>query len=77
MVEIPNTVFGLLALIIVTLSGVIVKLWFMLVASWKEKSDLQDKRLQDSIDVRDKYVENIQKFSQTTELLYNKLNAGK
>ena len=66
---------GILGATVIVLAGVVVFMYKQLVNAQKINSDLQEKRLQDTIDVRDKYAENIQKFSQTTELLYNKLNS--
>lgn len=77
MIEVPNTVIGLLGLIVSTLVTVVIYQQKKIDVLYKEKSDLQDKRLIDAGLVRDKYDAGMGKFSQSIELLVAKLSTGK
>lgn len=74
MSEIPNTVFGLMALMITALVGVVLyqnkKIEFL----YKEKNDLQEQRRLDMVGVNDKQNEVLGNFSQTANLLLAKLS---
>lgn len=66
--------YGLPGLIIFVLCGVIVKREFLVQQLYKEKSDLQDKRLEDATANRDKYDAVMGKFSQSFDLFVAKLD---
>lgn len=71
-----NTVqngYALAAAVIVALSGTVIVLARYIMTLWGKINDLQDKRLADSIANRQQYESVMQGFSQTTQLLYNKL----
>lgn len=77
MVEIPNTVFGLLALIITTLATVVVLLWRQNTALYKRIDELQNQRVSESKETRDKVAEPLQQIAHYSELTYNKIIGGK
>lgn len=77
MVTIPNSVFGLMALIITTLGGVIIWLQKKIDSLYLKNSDLQDKRLADAVLNRDKYDEVMGKFSQSFDLFAAKIQSSK
>jgi len=74
MVDIPSSVFGLMALIITTLVGVIIWQQKKIDGLYKDKSELQDKRLADANLVRDRYDAVMGKFSQSFDLFVAKLD---
>lgn len=63
----------ILALVIVTLVGVIIYQNRKIESLYKEKDGLQEKRLQDKVDTSDKYNEAMGEFSRTAQLLQSKL----
>jgi len=66
-----------MALIITTLVGVIVWLQKKIDTLYQKNSDLQDKRLDDSILNRNKYDEVMGKFSQSFDLFAAKIQSSK
>lgn len=74
MIQIPNTVFGLLAIIITTLCGVILYQQRKVDVLYKEKSDLQDRRLADANIVREHYDTVMGEFSKSFNLFVAKLD---
>jgi hypothetical protein len=66
--------YGLAGLVIFTLSGVVVFQQRRIDKIQIEKDAIQDKRLQDIIDLKDKYEEVVKAFSQTSSLLLAKLS---
>lgn len=75
--NIPTTVVGLMTLIITVLAGVIVWQQRRIDGLYKEKNDLQDKRLADAAAVRDRYDAVMGKFSQSFDLFSAKLEASR
>lgn len=76
MVEIPNTVFGLMGLIIVTLSGVIARLYGQNSRLYQQIVDLQNQRVQESKETRDIVAQPLKQIAQYTELTYQKIIGG-
>ena len=68
--------YGLAGVVILVLAGVIVWQQKRIDTISKEKDALQEKRYVDLMQMKDKYAEVMSSFSNTAELLYNKL-AGK
>ncbi len=77
MTQIPNTVVGLMALIITVLAGVCVRFFYLNSALYKRIDDLQEQRVQDAKTVTDKVTEPLREIAQYTELSYGKIMAGK
>lgn len=84
MVEIPNTVFGLTGLIITTLAGVIIwqqrridKRDTQISELYKVINSIQETRIADSKETRDKLAEPLREIAQYTELTYDKIIGGK
>jgi hypothetical protein len=75
MSEIPNTVFGLMALIIVSLAGVVIRLYIQNSALYKQIIDIQEQRVVDSRETRDRLGEPLQQIAQYTKLTYDKLTS--
>lgn len=65
-----------LAFIVVVLAGVVVYQNRKIDALYKDKDAVQEKRLQDKIDILDKYNEAMGETSRTVELLTAKLKSG-
>lgn len=65
-----------LAFIVVVLAGVVVYQNRKIEKLYSDKDNVQEKRLQDKIDVIDKYNEAMGETSRTVELLTSKLKAG-
>lgn len=63
-----------LTIIIVVEAAVIVYLFRLLQALWKEKNDLQEKRLEGTRETIEKYGQVVGDFSQTAKLLLAKLD---
>lgn len=76
MVEIPTTVFGLMSLIIVTLAGVVVRLYFQNGVLYNRIIDIQNERVNESKETRDKVAVPLQQIAQYSELTYNKIIGG-
>ena len=76
MTDIPNTVFGLMALIIVTLAGVIVRLYLQNSNLYKQINEIQNQRIAESKETRDKVAVPLQQIAQYSELTYNKIIGG-
>lgn len=77
MVELPNTVFGLLAFIVVTEAGVIVRLYLQNISLYKRIDELQSQRVAESLETRNKVAEPLQQIAHYSELTYNKIISGK
>lgn len=77
MVAIPTTVFGILALIITTLSGVVLKLYFTNQSLYKQINEIQEQRITDAKDTKDQLAQPLREIAQYTELTYNKIISGK
>lgn len=72
----PATVqngYALAGVVIGALTFAVGFLFRYITVLWGKISDLQDARLKDSVDARNQYDAVMKGFSQTTELLYNKL----
>lgn len=65
---------GLAGLVIFTLCGVVAYQQRRIDRIQLEKDDLQNKRLEDNIEFRDKYEQVVSAFSQTSSLLLAKLS---
>lgn len=68
--------YGLAGLVITSLSTAVVFLFFKLLSVFKDKDDLQERRLADMKEVNSKYDQTQSNFSQTMNLLLNKLKGG-
>lgn len=75
--EIPTTVVGLMGLIITVLCGVIVRLYLQNIGLYKQINTLQDQRVAESKETRDKVAIPLQQIAQYSELTYNKIIGGK
>lgn len=64
---------ALAAIVITVLAGAVLFLFRYIQKLWEKISGIQDARLKDALDSSDKYAEVMKGFSQTAELLYNKL----
>lgn len=71
--EIPNTVFGLMALIITVQAGVIGIIFKMYNTVVKEKSDIQDARIIDAKETGNKIVSPIERLATGQELTISKI----
>lgn len=67
MITIPQTVFGIMALMITTLAGVVTFLFKSYIAE-------KDKRFQDQKDNNSLYQQAMGEFSRTSELMFAKFN---
>lgn len=65
--------YALAAIVITALTIAVVFLFRYIQTLWGRINDLQEKRFQDSLDARAQYESVMRGFSQTIELLYNKL----
>lgn len=66
--------YGLAGLVIFALCGVVTYQQRRIDKLQTDKDNLQDKRLQDMIETKDKYEEVVKAFSQTSSLLLAKLS---
>lgn len=73
----PLTSWGIPGFFIVVLAGVIVYLYRDRDKWIAKYTELQNARLQDAKDSRDKIVEPMELLSRTTTLIYDKLTDGK
>lgn len=77
MFTIPNTAFGLLTLIIVTLAGVVARLYADNKSLQTRYDVLQEARLKDATDMVDKVTIPLSSLSQTMPLIFEKLKSSK
>lgn len=76
MTDLPTSVFGLMSLIIVTLSGVVARLWKSNMNLNEQINQIQSQRVTDALETRDKVAIPLQQIAQYSELTYNKLLQG-
>lgn len=74
--QIPDTVFGLLSLIVLVLAGLVARLNSQKDDLYKQLLGLQDQRVEESKETRDKIGIPLQQISQYVELTYRKLVDG-
>lgn len=75
--SIPNTVFGLMAMIIGVQSTVVVLFYRQNNELHNRIDDLQNQRVAESKETRDKVAVPLQQIAQYSELTYNKIIGGK
>lgn len=73
----PNTLNGILGLIIITLAGVVYRLWNDGKSLQTKYDALQNQRVQDVKDTTDRVTQPLQSISQTIGLIYDKLQSSK
>lgn len=73
----PETVFGLMSLIILTLCGVVRRQYQDNQALQKKYDDIQELRRLDAKEMTDKATVPLESISQTLNLVYDKLKASK
>lgn len=76
MENIPTTVVGLMGLIIATLAGVVVRLYGQNSRLYQQISELQNQRVQEAKETRDKVAEPLNQIAHYSELTYNKIIGG-
>lgn len=77
MFTIPNTAFGLLTLIIITLAGVVARLYADNKLMQTRYDILQESRLKDAAEMVDKVTIPLSSISQTMPLILDKLRIAK
>ena len=77
MFTIPSTVFGLLTLIILTLAGVVTRLYADNKTLQSRFDALQETRRQDAAEMVDKVIIPLSSLSQTMPLILDKLRVAK
>lgn len=73
MVEIPNTVFGLLALIIVTLGGVVLRIYLQNIGLYKRIDELHEARRVDAVESRTEVTSMLPGIAQSLQNISDKI----